>query len=260
MLKGSRTTAIALASTVGSFCLAALVSTACTELDPGDVSTGNGPYPEPAASTSASASPDGSTPGDDDDGGSDPDATVAPGTDAATTSKDGGSDSGTVTIIKLPAIFAAAPAYNAANIPTMTAADTATTKNHNFGANGDNPIGQDCSTCHKANGSASGFQWFIGGSITDSTGAGLGGVQIVMVASDGGVVCQVYSDTDGNFYTGNPTATGFTEIPEGAQVMVRLKDGRGQLHAAGPQGRHVRRLRELGLPRTVRRRVSRHAP
>ncbi len=214
---------LALASTLGGFTLAAVVSTACTAMDPGEVDTDMGPYPSLSSTASASATASSST-----DGGGGDASTSGP--DGSTKPGDGGTTpTGCSTAVTaIPGLFDAAPPWSSSGLPTQTAASLAGSK-HSFSPLGTNPFGQDCSTCHKASGSASGFQWFIGGSITDCTGAGIGGAQVVMVTGDGGIVTVVYTDTDGNLFTGSPTQTGFTAIPDGAQVLVRLQNGVNQV-------------------------------
>jgi hypothetical protein len=216
---------LALASTLGGFTLAAVVSTACTAMDPGEVDTDMGAYPSLSATASAS-----STGSPSDGGGGGGDASISGGQDGGTTPHDGGTAPATcsTTVTAIPALFAGAPAWSSGGLPTQTAASLAGNK-HNFSPLGSNPFGQDCSTCHKTGGGngAGGFIWFVGGSITDCNGVGIGGAQVVMVAGDGGVLVNVYTDTDGNLWAGAPT--GVTEIPDGAQVMVRLQNGVNQV-------------------------------
>lgn len=213
---------LALASTLGGFTLAAVVSTACTAMDPGEVDTDMGPFPSlSATATSTSTGPSAEAGGGGDASRSGPDGSTTP-TDGGT-----GPAACSTAVTAIPALFAAAPPWSSGGLPTQTAASLAGTK-HNFTL-GSNPFGQDCSTCHKTNGAngAGGFIWFVGGSITDCNGAGLGGAQVVMVAADGGVLVNVYTDTDGNLWSGAPT--GVTAIPDGAQVLVRLQNGVNQV-------------------------------
>jgi hypothetical protein len=222
----ARELTLAALSTVGGFLAAAAVTSACAAEDPGDTDPGGMPYPEPATAAVGTTSPTGSS------------TSAPPGTDASVSSDASTADSGTsstdaapadaapVKIITLPAIFNMAPAYDKSKVPTQSAAQMAGTK-HNFSgpANPENPIGQDCSTCHSPGNSASSFQWLIGGSIVDSKSNGISGAEVVMVDGDGGVVAVVYSDADGNFWTSRFLADGGTvAVPQGAQVMVRIAD------------------------------------
>ena len=222
--RSGRDVALAAVASIAGFTVAAVVTVACGVEDPGELDTGNGPFPEPNTGMVGTASPTATSttgPGPGMDGGTvtGMDGSTKPPGDSGTTP----ADSGPVKIIQLPAIFAAAPPYDRNKLPLQTAASLAGNK-HAF-TDGTNPFGQDCSTCHFPGGSASNHVWLIGGSVTDDAGNGLGGVEVVMVAPDGGVVVTVYTDTDGNLWVPPIADSGSASIPAGAQMMVRKADG-----------------------------------
>jgi len=61
--------------------------------------------------------------------------------------------------------------------------------------------GEDCLSCHFADGVAEKKIWSVGGTVYDAAGAAASGAQIVVTDADGRSITMV-SNGAGNFYTG----------------------------------------------------------
>lgn len=97
------------------------------------------------------------------------------------------------------------------------------------GTNGPNPVapsGQDCLTCHRTGGAASGKVFLFAGSIFKAKGMPQGpAVQVRIVDATGNRVgVDAFTDNDGNFWLLASSAAG-AQIQNGAHVGVRNAGG-----------------------------------
>ncbi|MBL8613000.1 MAG: hypothetical protein JNL38_37010 [Myxococcales bacterium] len=187
---------------VPSLSLGALIAGAvvlsCSGPDPGEIQ-----YKERRPTSGQTSSGGSNSSSGDADGGS----------SGGSSSGDGGGSSGSL-------IFA--DAFTAG-----TAVQTASAiggHNGKFGAAGSNPAGQDCTTCHKAGGTAP--QLTMGGTAyADSAGTTpLQGAQVRVVDGTGKRLCQAYTDKDGNFYCTDPVT-----IAAGSKVGIRTATKVGEM-------------------------------
>ncbi len=137
---------------------------------------------------------------------------------------DGGTGEGGTTSLIFPDAFPTTP-------PTPKQVASAVGGHAGKFGGGNNPAGVDCTTCHKAGGTAPQLVC-AGTAYADSAGTTpLAGAQVRIVDSTGKKLTETATDKDGNFYCDDPVT-----VAAGSKVGIRTSTKSGEMQTAIASG------------------------